>query len=105
MLSRLFALLICVVSTDRVFTTIMSSPPPMDFATSDLEDSEMQGAAAGQSMSQAPPADPLFLLSPAGTPARPTRNSSALNTPMRGIVARRAVEMSTPKRPHPSTRE
>ncbi|ETW77342.1 hypothetical protein HETIRDRAFT_156569 [Heterobasidion irregulare TC 32-1] len=68
----------------------MSSPPPMDFATSDLEDSEMQDVAAGKSMSQAPPADPLFLLSPAGTPARPTRNSSALNTPMRGIVARRA---------------
>ena len=44
----------------------------------------------GQSMSQAPPADPLFL---AGTP------STQANTPLRGVVARRAVGMhSTPRR-------
>lgn len=44
----------------------------------------------GQSMSQAPPADPLFLL---GTP------STQAGTPLRGVVARRAVGMySTPRR-------
>ena len=44
----------------------------------------------GQSMSQAPPADPLFL---AGTP------STQAGTPLRGVVARRAVGMhSTPRR-------
>jgi hypothetical protein len=44
----------------------------------------------GQSMSQAPPADPLFL---AGTP------STQAGTPLRGMVARRAVGMhSTPRR-------
>ncbi|KAH9167042.1 MCM-domain-containing protein [Lactarius sanguifluus] len=44
----------------------------------------------GQSMSQAPRADPLFL---AGTP------STQAGTPLRGVVARRAVGMySTPRR-------
>ncbi len=44
----------------------------------------------GQSMSQAPPAEPLFL---AGTP------STQAGTPLRGVVARRAVGMySTPRR-------
>ena len=41
-------------------------------------------------MSQAPPADPLFL---AGTP------STQAGTPLRGVVARRAVAMyNTPRR-------
>ena len=44
----------------------------------------------GQSMSQAPPVGPLFL---AGTP------STQAGTPIRGVVARRAVGMnSTPRR-------
>jgi DNA replication licensing factor MCM4 len=72
-----------------------SSPLPIpssddaEMAVDDeLPQTPLQGG--GQSMSQAPPADPLFLL---GTP------STQAGTPLRGVVARRAVGMhSTPRR-------
>ena len=81
----------------------MSSPPALDFPSSEMDDVEMgDGTAtttAGQSMSQAPPADPLFLAgtpSVAGTPAR--QRYADQSSPLRGATARRALGMSTPKR-------
>lgn len=80
----------------------MSSPPPLDFPTSDLDDIEMadEGTGAEQSVPIAPPANPLFLASTpsaAGTPARQQQNMP-YETPLRGVTARRALGMSTPKR-------
>ncbi|KIO11065.1 hypothetical protein M404DRAFT_994735 [Pisolithus tinctorius Marx 270] len=81
----------------------MSSPPRVDFPTSDLEDVEMDGpaqdgSAEDQSMSIAP--QRLFLggtPSVAGTPVR--QRHAAASSPLAGIAARRAVGMSTPRRP------
>jgi len=74
-----------------------SSPLPIPSSDDDIEmaiDDELPQTPmphGGQSMSQAPPpADPLFL---SGTP------STQAGTPLRGLVARRAVGMdSTPRR-------
>jgi hypothetical protein len=74
-----------------------SSPLPIPSSDDDVAmaiDDELPQTptphGGGQSMSQAPPADPLFL---AGTP------STQAGTPLRGVVARRAVGMnSTPRR-------
>lgn len=76
-----------------------SSPLPIPSSDDDVAmaiDDELPQTPTlhgGQSMSQAPPAppaDPLFL---AGTP------STQAGTPLRGVVARRAVGMhSTPRR-------
>ncbi|KAH9996351.1 MCM2/3/5 family-domain-containing protein [Russula vinacea] len=73
-----------------------SSPLPIPSSDDDVAmalDDELPQTPTphgGQSMSQAPPADPLFL---AGTP------STQASTPLRGVVARRAVGMhSTPRR-------
>jgi DNA replication licensing factor MCM4 len=77
----------------------MSSPPALDFPTSD--EIEMTSVEEGQTRPDAPP---LFLAgtpSAAGTPARlwaSDDGSQAGNTPMQGLMARRAVGMSTPKR-------
>jgi len=74
----------------------MSSPPPIDFPTSDMdaemEDGTNRGSGTG----------PLFLpqtpSTTAGTPAR-QRGSGALGSDaFRGSVARRAVGFSTPRR-------
>jgi hypothetical protein len=72
-----------------------SSPLPIPSSDDDVAmaiDDELPQTPTphgGQSMSQAPPADPLFL---AGTP------STQAGTPLRGVVARRAVGMhSTPR--------
>jgi DNA replication licensing factor MCM4 len=66
----------------------MSSPPALDFPSSDL-DVPMEDGTAEESMPNAPPAQPLFF---AGTP-------SVAGTPRRdGVVARRALGMTTPKR-------
>lgn len=73
----------------------MSSPPPLDFPTSD--DVPMGDATGEQTMPDAPP---LFLAgtpSIAGTPARHSRYGAPDSTPLRGITARRAVGLSTPK--------
>ena len=78
-------------------TNMSSSPLPIPSSDDDIEmaiDDELPQTPTphgGQSMSQAPPpADPLFL---AGTP------STQAGTPLRGLVARRAVGMdSTPRR-------
>jgi DNA replication licensing factor MCM4 len=76
----------------------MSSPPAVDFPDSDapmdgdLNSDRPQNAA------------PLFLPSTpsvAGTPRRRTGGSTANNTPTRGVTARRALGMSTPRRPPP----
>ncbi|TFK29479.1 cell division control protein 54 [Coprinopsis marcescibilis] len=81
----------------------MSSPPPLDFPSSDL-DADMEDATAGQAAPSSP-ANPLFLPgtpSAAGTPARGGRSSVApQSTPLRAAVARRALGMSTPKRVNP----
>ncbi|KAJ7774278.1 cell division control protein 54 [Mycena maculata] len=78
----------------------MSSPPALDFPTSD--DVEMGDDLAGQTMPDAPPINPLFLAgtpSAAGTPARPWQSDDGpQDTPMQGLLARRAVGMNTPKR-------
>lgn len=79
----------------------MSSPPALDFPTSD--DVEM-GDGEGQTMPDAPPVNPLFLAgtpSAAGTPARPWASDDGeqgMGTPLQGLMARRAVGLSTPKR-------
>ncbi|KAJ7507506.1 cell division control protein 54 [Mycena galericulata] len=77
----------------------MSSPPALDFPTSDDID---MGDGEGQTMPDAPPANPLFLAgtpSVAGTPARPWASDGDVQaTPIQGLMARRAVGMSTPKR-------
>lgn len=78
-------------------TNMSSSPLPIPSSDDDIEmaiDDELPQTPTphgGQSMSQAPPpADPLFL---SGTP------STQAGTPLRGLVARRAVGMdSTPRR-------
>lgn len=83
----------------------MSSPPRVDFPTSDIDDIEMDGppqdGTIDQSLSIAPPPQRLFLPgtpSAAGTPARQRYANSVSVTPMSGIPARRALGMSTPRR-------
>ena len=69
---------------------VKMSSPPRDIPTSDLEDVEMQqDGAADPSMPNAPPRAPLFL---EGTP-------SVAGTPRHNAVARRAMGLSTPRRP------
>lgn len=62
----------------------------------------MDEANNGQTMPDAPPYNPLFLAgtpSAAGTP-RPSGASNAPDTsPLRGLTARRALGMSTPRTP------
>ncbi|KAG2007180.1 ATP dependent DNA helicase [Coprinopsis cinerea AmutBmut pab1-1] len=77
----------------------MSSPPPIDFPTSEL-DAEMEDGTAGPAAPSSP-ANPLFLPgtpSAAGTPARQRASAAPNSTPLRGSVARRALGMATPKR-------
>src|SRR5436190_910710 len=87
----------------------MSSPPRIDYPTSD--DVEMEGelptlghqqTPEQQTMSQAPARGPLFFAgtpSAMGSPAS-FRDLDMPETPIRGITARRAVGMlsATPKR-------
>ncbi|TFY53465.1 hypothetical protein EVG20_g10103 [Dentipellis fragilis] len=64
-------------------------------------DAEMQDETGGQSMSQAPPQQPLFFPqtpSAAGTPQRPRGSDDLVSSPLASAVARRAVGMSTPRR-------
>ncbi|KAG5639766.1 hypothetical protein H0H81_000046 [Sphagnurus paluster] len=74
----------------------MSSPPAIDFPTSD-NDIEMDEAG-----SNVPPAqEPLFLAgtpSAAGTPVRRWGSNAPDSTPLRGAMSRRDAGMSTPKR-------
>ena len=88
------------------FALVMSSPPRVDFPTSDLDDVDMdgppqEGSAEQQSMSIVP--QKLFLEgtpSAAGTPARQQyAASAAASSPLAVVAARRAVGMSTPRRP------
>ncbi|GBE83543.1 DNA replication licensing factor mcm4 [Sparassis crispa] len=76
------------------------SSPPRDIPTSDLEDVEMQEGDVGETFPDAPPAQPLFF---AGTPSSagtPARRRDVPATPS-GIMARRAVGMSTPRKRTP----
>jgi DNA replication licensing factor MCM4 len=94
----------------------MSSPAPLDFPTSDLDDAEMQDGSTGrvgQSMPEAPAAQSLFLpgtpsqrgsprgpLFLAATPSEagtPSHARFAPSSPAAGLVARRAIGM-TPRR-------
>lgn len=78
----------------------MSSPPALDFPSSEMDDVEMGDGAVEESMPNAPPIqEPLFLNatpSAAGTPARRWGSNAPQNSPLRGLVARRAVGLSTP---------
>ncbi|EIN14579.1 MCM-domain-containing protein [Punctularia strigosozonata HHB-11173 SS5] len=77
----------------------MSSPPPIDFPTSDMDDIEMDDAATTggqQSMSGAPPVQSLFLPGTPSTSGTPSRRNVP-QTPTSGTVARRALGMSTPR--------
>lgn len=92
----------------------MSSPPALDFPSSELDDAEMADGAAlpanGNGDQQVE--DALFLASPgsarrraananAGANATPKSRrggGSPMETPVRGAVARRALGMSTPRR-------
>jgi DNA replication licensing factor MCM4 len=82
----------------------MSSPPALDFPSSDMEDVAMNdGTAAEQSMPDAPPPGGNLLFLPAtpsaaGTPARQRYSNAPDSTPLRGVMARRALGMETPKR-------
>ncbi|KAF8814423.1 cell division control protein 54 [Phlegmacium glaucopus] len=80
----------------------MSSPPALDFPSSDIDVEMNDGTAVEQSMPDAPPpGNPLFLAatpSVAGTPARQRYPNAPDSTPLRGITARRALGMQTPKR-------
>ena len=80
----------------------MSSPPALDFPSSEMDDVEMNDGAAEQSMPDVPPpGNPLFLPatpSAAGTPARQRYSNAPDSTPLRGVIARRALGMQTPKR-------
>ena len=81
----------------------MSSPPALDFPSSDMEDTAMNDGTNNettqtQSMPEAPARRPLFL---AGTPSiqgTPARQPYDQGSPLRGATARRALGMSTPKR-------
>ena len=80
----------------------MSSPPAIDFPSSEMDDVEMGDGTAEETMPEAPPIqEPLFLnASPsvAGTPARRWGSDAPQSSPLRGITARRAVGLSTPKK-------
>ncbi|KAJ3562215.1 hypothetical protein NP233_g9712 [Leucocoprinus birnbaumii] len=77
----------------------MSSPPPLDFPSSELDDIEMgESGGAEQSVPTAPPANPLFLASTPSAAGTPGRRAGPPETPMRGIAARRALGMATPRR-------
>jgi hypothetical protein len=79
----------------------MSSPPALDFPSSDLGDVDMDdGTNAEQSMPEAPPANRLFLAgTPSTTAGTPSRQQYQIpSSPLRGATARRALGMSTPKR-------
>ncbi|KAF5348780.1 hypothetical protein D9756_009748 [Leucocoprinus leucothites] len=76
----------------------MSSPPPLDFPSSELDDIEMgDGASAEQSVPAAPPVNPLFLASTPSAAGTPPRRGAPPETPIRGATARRALGMTTPK--------
>jgi len=79
----------------------MSSPPALDFPSSELDDVDMNdGTNVEQSMPEAPTANRLFLAgtpsTSAGTPSR--QQYQVPSSPLRGATARRALGVNTPKR-------
>jgi DNA replication licensing factor MCM4 len=82
----------------------MSSPPALDFPSSDDIDMENGTGSASiePSMSGAPRPQALPLFFPGDsfngrTPVRQRASNAPDSTPLRGIMARRAVGMATPK--------
>jgi DNA replication licensing factor MCM4 len=73
----------------------MSSPPALDFPSSDIEDVAMHDGTNTQSMPEAPP---LFLASTPSVLGTPLRQPYHQSSPLRGATARRALAMNTPKR-------
>ena len=78
----------------------MSSPPAIDFPSDDIE---MADPTVEQTIPDAPPIqEPLFLnpspSTAAGTPARRWDSNAPQSSPLRGMVARRAVGLNTPKK-------
>ncbi|KAF9485740.1 cell division control protein 54 [Pholiota conissans] len=76
----------------------MSSPPALDFPSSEMDVDMQDTSGAGQS---APPAAPLFLAgTPSTTAGTPRRRNEipATSSPLRSMTARRAVGLTTPKR-------
>ncbi|PFH50834.1 hypothetical protein AMATHDRAFT_3571 [Amanita thiersii Skay4041] len=79
----------------------MSSPPQLDFPSSELDDIPMEDGTGGeQSMPEAPTLQttPLFLSTPTQTPVKAGRANAPDSTPLRGVMARRALGLTTPKR-------
>ncbi|KAF8902618.1 cell division control protein 54 [Gymnopilus junonius] len=78
----------------------MSSPPALDFPSSEIDDVDMaDGTSAPQTFEDAPAANPLFLAgTPSTVPGTPARQRDFPSSPLRGATARRALGMSTPKR-------
>lgn len=81
----------------------MSSPPALDFPSSDFEDVVMNDGtndtnAQTQSMTEAPQRDPLFLVGTPSVTGTPARRAYDQSSPLRGVTARRALGMSTPKK-------
>ena len=80
-----------------------SSPPAIDFPDSDAD--VYMEENIGESVPGAPPhrGTPLFHPPPtpsvAGTPARPLGSDAYGSSPIRGLAARRAVGLSTPRKP------
>ncbi|KAG5735126.1 DNA replication licensing factor mcm4 [Termitomyces sp. T112] len=74
----------------------MSSPPALDFPTSD-NDIEMGDDSASNVLQQGP----LFLAgtpSVTGTPVRRSGSNAPGSSPLRGMMARRALGLNTPKK-------
>ncbi|ESK94820.1 cell division control protein 54 [Moniliophthora roreri MCA 2997] len=76
----------------------MSSPPALDFPSSDDVQMENEGENGGTDA----PQDPLFLAgtpsTTRGTPARSAIANPATSSPLRSVAARRAIGLSTPKK-------
>ncbi|KAF5385715.1 hypothetical protein D9757_005484 [Collybiopsis confluens] len=78
----------------------MSSPPPLDFPSSDADMNE--GGEEGAGYDNNTNSNPLFLAGTpstnAGTPSRSRASQSVVgSSPLRNVTARRAVGLSTPK--------
>ncbi|EEB90615.1 hypothetical protein MPER_11154, partial [Moniliophthora perniciosa FA553] len=83
----------------------MSSPPALDFPSSD----DVQMGNEGENGGSDAPQDPLFLAgtpsTTRGTPARSGIANPATSSPLRSVAARKAAGLNTPKKQPLLTRE